>query len=96
MIGVGGAGGNALNNMISQRLSGVDFLALNTDAQHLSTTLTDNRIQIGSNLTSGLGCGANPDAGREAAVESREEIMDRVGDAHMVFITAGMGGGTVS
>ena len=94
VIGVGGAGGNALNNMIANRLSGVDFLALNTDAQHLNTTLTDNRIQLGTTITDGLGCGANPDAGRAAAMESKEEIMDRIGDAHMCFITAGMGGGT--
>lgn len=72
----------------------MDFLTLNTDAQHLSTTLTDNRLQIGSTLTSGLGCGANPDAGRLAAEESREEITNLLSDAHMVFITAGMGGGT--
>jgi len=72
----------------------VDFLALNTDAQHLATTLTENRIQIGSTLTSGLGCGANPNAGKMAAEESRTQIEELVGDAHMVFITAGMGGGT--
>jgi cell division protein FtsZ len=73
---------------------GVDFLALNTDAQHLSTILTDNKLQIGSTLTSGLGCGANPDAGRLAAEESKEQISEILSDAHMVFITAGMGGGT--
>lgn len=67
---------------------------LNTDAQHLNTTLTDNRIQLGTTITDGLGCGANPDVGRAAAMESTEEIMDRIGDAHMCFITAGMGGGT--
>lgn len=94
VVGVGGAGGNAVNNMIAHQLTGVDFLALNTDAQHLSTTLTDNRLQIGSAITSGLGCGANPDAGRLAAEESREQITDLLSDAHMVFITAGMGGGT--
>lgn len=94
VVGVGGAGGNAVNNMIARNLHGVDFLVLNTDTQHLSTTLTDNRLQIGSTLTSGLGCGANPDAGRLAAEESREEITDLLSDAHMVFITAGMGGGT--
>jgi len=94
VIGVGGGGGNALNNMIANKLSGVDFLALNTDAQHLNTTLTDNRIQLGTSVTDGLGCGANPDAGRAAAVESKDEILDRIGDAHMCFITAGMGGGT--
>ena len=94
VIGVGGAGGNAVNNMIARNLSGVDFLAINTDAQHLSTTLTDNRLQIGRGVTAGLGCGANPDAGRLAAEESKDEILDLVGDNHMVFITAGMGGGT--
>jgi len=94
VCGVGGAGGNAVNNMIARGLAGVDFLALNTDAQHLSTTLTDNRLQIGTSLTSGLGCGANPDAGRLAAEESRDHITDLLSDAHMVFVTAGMGGGT--
>jgi len=94
VVGVGGGGGNAVNNMIANQLSGVDFLALNTDAQHLSTILTDNRLQIGSSLTSGLGCGANPDAGRLAAEESKDQITDLLSDAHMVFITAGMGGGT--
>merc|ERR1719162_666317 len=94
VVGVGGGGGNAVNNMIANQLHGVDFLTLNTDAQHLSTTLTENRIQIGSTLTSGLGCGANPDAGRLAAEESREAITELLADAHMVFITAGMGGGT--
>ncbi|RQM26744.1 hypothetical protein B5M09_002404 [Aphanomyces astaci] len=63
VVGVGGAGGNAVNNMIARGLHGVDFLVCNTDAQHLKTTLTDNRIQMGSELTGGLGCGANPDAG---------------------------------
>jgi len=94
VVGVGGGGGNAINNMISNQLNGVDFLALNTDAQHLSTILSDNRLQIGSTLTSGLGCGANPDAGRLAAEESRAQITELLSDAHMVFITAGMGGGT--
>ena len=69
-------------------------MALNTDAQHLSTTLTENRIQIGTALTSGLGCGANPDAGRLAAEESKAHMEEILSDAHMVFITAGMGGGT--
>ncbi|GMH89921.1 hypothetical protein TrVE_jg8001 [Triparma verrucosa] len=94
VIGVGGAGGNAVNNMIARSLSGVEFLAVNTDAQHLSTTLTDNRLQIGQSVTAGLGCGANPDAGRMAAEESKDEILEKIKDAHMVFITAGMGGGT--
>jgi cell division protein FtsZ len=80
--------------MFTTTNTGVDFLALNTDAQHLATTLTENRLQIGTSLTSGLGCGANPDAGRLAAEESREQITELLGDAHMVFVTAGMGGGT--
>mmetsp|Transcript_22878 Transcript_22878/g.26077 ORF Transcript_22878/g.26077 Transcript_22878/m.26077 type:complete len:454 (-) Transcript_22878:58-1419(-) len=94
VAGVGGAGGNALNNMIAKGLKGVDFLALNTDAQHLSTTLTDQRLQLGVELTRGLGCGANPDAGQKAAEECRAEIEACLSDAHMLFITAGMGGGT--
>jgi cell division protein FtsZ len=94
VVGVGGAGGNAINNMIAKELAGVDFLALNTDAQHLSTTLTDNRLQLGIELTRGLGCGANPDAGRLAAEECRADIEALLKDAHMVFVTAGMGGGT--
>ena len=69
-------------------------MALNTDAQHLSTSLTDNRLQLGDALTSGLGCGANPDSGRLAAEESREALLEKLEHAHMVFITAGMGGGT--
>jgi len=95
VVGVGGAGGNAVNNMIAQgNLQQVEFAAFNTDAQHLSTVLTDNRLQMGVDLTHGLGCGANPDAGREAAEECREEIEEMLKGAHMVFITAGMGGGT--
>lgn len=94
VVGVGGAGTNAVNNMVASGLSGVDFLALNTDAQHLSTSLCTDRIQIGTALTSGLGCGANPDAGRLAAEESKDQIAEHLDDAHMVFITAGMGGGT--
>lgn len=94
VIGVGGAGNNALNNMIAKELHGVDFLALNTDAQHLSTSLTDQRLQMGVELTRGLGAGANPDAGRMAAEESRDQIRERLEGTHMVFITSGMGGGT--
>jgi cell division protein FtsZ len=94
VVGVGGAGGNALNNMIAKELNGVDFLALNTDAQHLSSTLTDQRLQLGVELTKGLGCGANPDAGAMAAEESRQQIQEQLEGAHLVFITAGMGGGT--
>lgn len=94
VIGVGGGGCNAINNMVARGLTGVDFICANTDAQHLATTLTEKRIQMGRGLTEGLGCGANPDVGRAAAEESRKEISDMIGDAHMVFITAGMGGGT--
>ena len=101
VIGIGGAGGNAINNMIHSSsaqggkvLTGVDFLTINTDVQHLRSTLTDNQLQIGSSISSGLGCGANPDTGRLAAEESKDEIIERIKDAHMVFLTAGMGGGT--
>lgn len=94
VVGVGGGGCNAINNMIARGLTGVEFICTNTDAQHLSTTLTSNRIQLGRGLTEGLGCGANPDVGRASAEESRKELSDMIGDAHMVFITAGMGGGT--
>lgn len=94
VIGVGGGGCNAINNMIARGLTGVDFICTNTDAQHLSTVLTDKRIQIGRNITQGLGCGANPDVGRAAAEESKAEIVEFIKDANMVFITAGMGGGT--
>ncbi|CAM9102736.1 unnamed protein product [Pylaiella littoralis] len=94
VVGCGGAGGNAVSNMIARNLKGVEFMVCNTDAQHLSTTLTDNRLQMGQSVTEGLGCGANPDAGRKAAEESREEILEMIGGSHMVFITAGMGGGT--
>jgi len=94
VVGVGGGGSNAVNNMIARGLSGVDFICANTDAQHLSATLTDKRLQLGRTHTSGLGCGANPEIGRMAAMESRAEIEEMIGNAHMVFITAGMGGGT--
>ncbi|GLD91720.1 hypothetical protein PINS_up000253 [Pythium insidiosum] len=94
VVGVGGAGGNAVNNMIARGLQGVEFLVCNTDAQHLRTTLTENRVQMGPELTGGLGCGANPDVGREAAEAAIDEIMERVQGANMMFVTAGMGGGT--
>ncbi|KAF1335461.1 Cell division protein ftsz, partial [Globisporangium splendens] len=94
VVGVGGAGGNAVNNMIARGLQGVEFLVCNTDAQHLRTTLTENRVQMGPELTGGLGCGANPEVGREAAESAIDEIMERVKGANMMFVTAGMGGGT--
>lgn len=83
-----------MNNMIQRELVGVDFICANTDVQHLARTYTENRIQLGRRLTSGLGCGANPNQGRDAAEESREEIKEAIAGAQMVFITAGMGGGT--
>ena len=94
VIGVGGGGGNAVNRMISSQLKGVEFVAVNTDAQALSMSKAEERIQIGANITKGLGAGADPAIGEQAAEESREEIAERLKGADMVFITAGMGGGT--
>jgi cell division protein FtsZ len=94
VLGVGGAGGNAVNNMISARLEGVEFIVANTDAQSLAQSKAQRRIQIGARVTEGLGAGARPDIGRAGAEESLEEILDQLAGSHMVFITAGMGGGT--
>ena len=94
VFGVGGGGGNAVNNMIDDNLQGVDFVVANTDSQALARSKAERRIQIGLNTTQGLGAGANPQIGMAAAEESTNEIMEHLGDAHMVFITAGMGGGT--
>ena len=94
VIGVGGAGGNAVNNMIAAKLMGVKFIAANTDAQALETSNAPIKLQLGQELTEGLGAGANPDVGRQAAVESESAIRDALKDSHMVFITAGLGGGT--
>ena len=94
VVGVGGGGNNALNTMISEGLEGVDFIAVNTDAQALDGSLAPLKVQIGENLTRGLGAGANPEIGRAAALESRERIEELLDGADMVFITAGMGGGT--
>ncbi|OIR09973.1 cell division protein FtsZ [mine drainage metagenome] len=94
VIGVGGAGGNAVNNMIQSHLEGVEFIVANTDAQALSQSRTDRRIQLGATLTQGLGAGARPDIGRAAAEESLDELMGQLTGSNMVFITAGMGGGT--
>jgi cell division protein FtsZ len=94
VVGVGGAGGNAVNNMIRSNLTGVEFLVANTDAQALAMSAADQCIQLGLSLTHGLGAGARPDIGRAAAEEAMEEIMERLSTSHMVFITAGMGGGT--
>jgi cell division protein FtsZ len=94
VIGVGGGGGNAINNMIAENLQGVDFIAANTDAQALSMSKAARRIQLGAAVTEGLGAGSVPDIGNAAAQESIDEIMDHLGDTHMCFVTAGMGGGT--
>ncbi len=94
VIGVGGAGGNAVNNMIQTNLDGVEFLITNTDAQALNQSLCDRRIQLGRNITQGLGAGSRPDIGRAAAEEALDEILTDIEGQHMVFITAGMGGGT--
>lgn len=95
VIGVGGGGGNALNSMIaSKQIKGVEFISVNTDAQALLTSQADTKLQIGNNFTKGLGSGADPDVGRTAAEESYEKIKDLLYDSDMVFITAGMGGGT--
>lgn len=94
VIGVGGAGGNAVNNMIQSSLEGVDFVVANTDAQALGQSLSDHRIQLGAELTNGLGAGSKPEIGHNAAVESIEDIMQQIAGSNMVFITAGMGGGT--
>jgi len=94
VIGVGGAGGNAVNNMIASNLNGVEFIAVNTESQILETSLAPAKVQIGVELTKGLGAGSNPEIGREAALEDREAIAESLRGADMVFITAGMGGGT--
>ena len=94
VVGVGGAGGNAINRMIESGLQGVEFIAINTDAQVLDQNKAEKRIQIGTVLTDGLGAGANPDVGRRAMEETRQEVIDAIGKPNLVFITAGMGGGT--
>ena len=94
VIGVGGGGGNAVNRMISARLEGVEFIAANTDVQALQLSSAPVKLQLGVKLTSGLGAGANPDVGRRAALEDSEKIIEALEGADMVFVTAGMGGGT--
>ena len=94
VVGVGGAGGNAVNNMIRSKLEGVDFLVANTDAQALQQSPCERRIQLGSTVTKGLGAGARPDVGRMAAEEAVRDIAEQLAGSNMVFITAGMGGGT--
>ena len=94
VVGVGGAGGNAVNNMIRSNLEGVEFIVTNTDNQALSNSLADRRLQLGATVTQGLGAGSRPDIGQAAAEEAMDQLLDELGDSNMVFITAGMGGGT--
>ena len=94
VIGVGGCGGNAVDHMITSGLTGVEFIAINTDAQALKRNQAKIQLQLGNGVTKGLGAGANPDIGREAALEDRERIAEMIDGADMLFITAGMGGGT--
>lgn len=94
VIGVGGGGGNAVHHMISNEVDGVDFICANTDSQALSNLKAKTVLQMGTTITKGLGAGANPEIGRQAALEDREQIADILSGADMVFITAGMGGGT--
>jgi cell division protein FtsZ len=94
VLGVGGAGGNAVNNMIAAKLEGVEFVVANTDAQALAQSKAERKIQLGLRTTEGTGAGASPDVGKTSAEESLEEIMEQLAGSHMVFITAGMGGGT--
>jgi cell division protein FtsZ len=94
VIGVGGGGGNAVAHMVNGSVDGVEFITANTDAQAIKNCGAKLQLQLGSNVTKGLGAGANPEVGRQAALEDRERIMDALSGADMVFITAGMGGGT--
>src|SRR6476661_9601271 len=94
VIGVGGCGGNAVEHMISRGLSGVEFVCANTDAQALKRSTARTQLQLGSTLTRGLGAGAKPEIGRDAAMEDRDRIAEMITGADMLFITAGMGGGT--
>ena len=94
VVGVGGGGGNAVEHMVAQDIEGVDFICANTDAQALKKSNARTVLQLGGAVTKGLGAGANPDIGREAAIEDRDRIAELLDGADMVFITAGMGGGT--
>lgn len=94
VIGVGGGGSNAVNRMIEHGVQGVEFIAVNTDAQALNLSLAETKLQIGTKLTRGLGAGANPEIGKKAAEESKEQIAEALNGSDMVFVTAGMGGGT--
>ena len=94
VIGVGGGGCNAVNRMIDSGVTGVEFIVANTDLQVLNVSKAETKLQIGKNITNGLGAGANPEVGREAANESKSEIEEALKGADMVFVTCGMGGGT--
>src|SRR5215218_6183365 len=94
VVGVGGSGGNAVNTMINFGLEGVEFIVVNTDAQALSGNLAPLKLAIGGNVTRGLGAGADPEKGRKAALEDVQRIKENLQGADMVFVTAGMGGGT--
>ena len=94
VVGVGGGGGNAVNHMLNASIEGVEFICANTDAQALKNSETRTLLQLGSNITKGLGAGANPEVGREAALEDKERIQEAIEGSDMLFITAGMGGGT--
>ncbi|PCI18803.1 MAG: cell division protein FtsZ, partial [Piscirickettsiaceae bacterium] len=94
VIGVGGGGGNAVNHMVNSEIDGVEFICANTDAQALKNTPARTVLQLGTNNTKGLGAGADPEVGRQSALEDRERIQEVIAGSDMVFITAGMGGGT--
>ena len=94
VVGVGGGGGNAVNRMIAAGVQGVEFLAANTDCQALTSNRAPTKLQLGSKLTKGLGVGGNPEIGRSSALEDTEMVVEALGGADMVFVTAGMGGGT--
>jgi cell division protein FtsZ len=94
VIGVGGGGSNAVNHMYKQGIKDVEFVVANTDLQALNSSPVPHKLQLGANLTEGLGCGANPEVGRAAAIESKEQIREMLMGTKMVFVTAGMGGGT--
>src|SRR6201987_4081406 len=96
VIGAGGGGSNAVNRMIRAKVAGVEFIAANTDLQALKLSQAPVKLQLGANLTKGLGAGANPEVGRKAALEDTEKILEALDGADMVFVTAGLGGGTGS
>src|SRR3989338_3604520 len=96
VIGVGGSGTNAINHMVNSKVRGVEFIAMNTDAQHLHHSHADKKVHIGKNLTRGLGTGMDPEIGKKAAEESLEDIQNVIKGADMVFVSCGMGGGTGS